>query len=205
MCQYIKNNQRLALQGFQFLEFEEVDLVESEASEQVEPNGVFEIEEIEKENSVLDGHAKPEINDKVKERLPLRQIEGGVSGLSNFGSNVFQYRQFSPQQLEELLKKTITGQNIIKRGSIGPLSIDSQRELVHIIVEYHCSVGLQAKEDILRWYSECIVALFKHEKTVSTIINQYSGERLRPLTLATGFFFSKKKYFSNVFKSCSEL
>lgn len=159
-----KSNETLVSQGFQFIAFEEVEV--SEASEQIGFESDLECEELQQEKPTIVNPTQP--GKKIETKFCSQSDQ--IAGPSNFGSNIVQYRHFSPQQLEHLLGKTVTGQNILKRGAIGPLSVDSQRELVHIIVEYHCSVGIQAKEDTLRWYSECIVALFKHEKTVSILV-----------------------------------
>lgn len=161
-------NEILVSQGFQFIAFEEVEV--SETSEQVGFESDLECEEFPQKKPAIVNPTQPGKKVETKFGLPLDEIANRGASPPNFGSNIVQYRHFCPQQLEHLLSKTVTGQNILKRGATGPLSVDSQRELVHIIVEYHCSVGIQAKEDTLRWYSECIVALFKHEKTVSVLV-----------------------------------
>ncbi|XP_062539032.1 uncharacterized protein LOC134207329 [Armigeres subalbatus] len=83
-----------------------------------------------------------------------------------------QHQYFSPQHLEELLKQTIIGQNLIKRASVGPLSADSQRELTQIIIDHHCNAGKRGREEYLSDYAKSIVALFKHEKIVEEEIQE---------------------------------
>lgn len=75
-------------------------------------------------------------------------------------------QRFSVQILVELLNRTITGKEILKRGARGPLSNESQRELVGIIADYHNSLGIAVKEEVLRDYSEAIITQFKHETLV---------------------------------------
>lgn len=129
------------------LGFEEIELIETSSAELEED---LKCEEFEQENNSFQAQRKADRDLEVEIRSPLKKIENYKPGPSNTGCNVIQYRHFSPQQLENLLNKTVTGQNILKRGAAGPLSVDSQRELVQIIVEYHFDVGIQAKEEALR-------------------------------------------------------
>lgn len=99
------------------------------------------------------------------ERHPLKEV-WNAPGTSS-AAVAAQSKYFTPQRLEALLSSTLTGQDIRKRGASGPLSTDSQRELVQILTEHHCNAGKRAKEECLAEYAECIVALFKYEKAVS--------------------------------------
>lgn len=78
--------------------------------------------------------------------------------------------KFSVKTLVELLQSTVAGKEILKRGQQRPLSNESQRELVAIVAEYHNTLGLAVKEEVLRDYGEAIVAQFRHESLVSTIL-----------------------------------
>ncbi|XP_062565876.1 uncharacterized protein LOC134228112 [Armigeres subalbatus] len=85
-------------------------------------------------------------------------------------------QRFSVDILVQILNKTVTGKDILKRGDRGPLSNESQRELVAIIADYHNTLGIAIKEEILRDYGEAIVARFRQE-TLDTYFIPRSGRR----------------------------
>ncbi|XP_062537735.1 uncharacterized protein LOC134206071 [Armigeres subalbatus] len=70
---------------------------------------------------------------------------------------------FSPATLTRLLDTTVTGKQILQRGSLGLLSKDSQKELVAIVADYHCQRGAETNERVLEEYVNSITALFKGE------------------------------------------
>lgn len=86
-----------------------------------------------------------------------------IPGPSNFG----------PNALVSLLGKTVVGKQILERSNLGPLSKNSQRELVNIIAEYHCELGLPTTKELLRQYADAIVIQFKYESKVSFRLRFY--------------------------------
>ncbi|XP_062715110.1 uncharacterized protein LOC109622138 [Aedes albopictus] len=108
-------------------------------------------------------------------RHPLKEV-WNAPGTSS-AAVAAQSKYFTPERLEALLSSTLTGQDIRKRGASGPLSTDSQRELVQILTEHHCNAGKRAKEECLAEYAECIVALFKYEKAETYYIPRAGGRK----------------------------
>ncbi|XP_065091347.1 uncharacterized protein LOC135712311 [Ochlerotatus camptorhynchus] len=94
-------------------------------------------------------------------------IANGKKTASEFSVIECSNHHFTPSILSGLLDSTITGKQIIERGNLGPLTTESQRELVSIIADYHYQKGLQASERILDEYATSITALFKSESKVN--------------------------------------
>lgn len=78
-------------------------------------------------------------------------------------------KHFSPKTLSRLLGSTVTGKHLLERGVLGPLSKDSQKELVAIIADYHCQKGAETTERVIEEYVDSIKALFKSEHKVILI------------------------------------
>ncbi|XP_065081993.1 uncharacterized protein LOC135704454 [Ochlerotatus camptorhynchus] len=88
-------------------------------------------------------------------------------------------KHFSPTTLSRLLESTVTGKHLLERGARGPLSKDSQKELVAIIADYHCQRGAETTECILGEYVHSITALFKGESKDTYFIAQ-GGSKKNP-------------------------
>lgn len=72
-------------------------------------------------------------------------------------------KHFTPTTLSRLLESTVTGKLILERAAQGPLSKDSQKDLVAIIADYHCSRGAETTESILGEYVNSVTSFFKGE------------------------------------------
>lgn len=68
--------------------------------------------------------------------------------------------------MESLLKTTTVGRKLLENASLGPLSKDSQNELVTIIANRHLELKFPTKKDVLKQYAEAVTDLFKHETKV---------------------------------------
>ncbi|XP_021711615.1 uncharacterized protein LOC5566000 [Aedes aegypti] len=82
----------------------------------------------------------------------------------------------SARVLESLLKTTIVGRKLLENASLGPLSKDSQNELVTIIANRHLELKFPTKKDVLKQYAEAVTDLFKHE-TKETYFIARNGTR----------------------------
>ncbi|EDS32738.1 conserved hypothetical protein [Culex quinquefasciatus] len=102
-------------------------------------------------------------------------FQPGNHGNTNIPFTVFEVQPsvsgsgalFGPSALEELLKQTETGKQLIKRAARAPFTKESQRELVDIIAEHHNSQGSKATEENLEQYASAVALLFdKEEKDI---------------------------------------
>ncbi|XP_058448853.1 uncharacterized protein LOC131428827 [Malaya genurostris] len=71
--------------------------------------------------------------------------------------------EFSPDFLTTLLNRTLTGQKILQRAKLAPLSNTSQNELCNIVAEYHLNLGRVTTEHFLNVYAEAIICLLDYE------------------------------------------
>ncbi|EAT34309.1 AAEL013428-PA [Aedes aegypti] len=125
-------------------------------------------------------HRKTTTSDDLPSSLPgtSRAAAAGVRFFSP-ASTGKENRNFTPDVLVQLLEQTIVGRQLIERAASGPLSSESQRELVDIIAEYHCASGIKATEYVLREYAESITTVFKDE-TQDTYLVIRGGTKRNP-------------------------
>ncbi|XP_058821059.1 uncharacterized protein LOC131683247 isoform X1 [Topomyia yanbarensis] len=108
---------------------------------------------------------------------------------------------FGPNKLRSLLEGTVTGKELINRAHQGPLSNQSQAELISILSEYHISTKGKVTEEILKIYTLAITLLFKHEKKVCYCFDYTTQpeSNAKRFTLITGLF-----QYTLLASSCSE-
>lgn len=105
---------------------------------------------------------------------------GPVPGLSDFNQSV----------LVNLLQRTVVGNQLLERSVRGALSNNSQRELVNIIAEHHCELGLPTTKEILQRYAEAITIQFKYETQVCKILKLRIVLDNTPLTVTVSLEWS---------------
>ncbi|XP_058466276.1 uncharacterized protein LOC131439369 [Malaya genurostris] len=72
-------------------------------------------------------------------------------------------RSLLESQKTTLLNRTLTGQKILQRAKLTPLSNTSQNELCNIVAEYHLNLGRVTTEHFLNVYAEAIICLLDYE------------------------------------------
>ncbi|XP_058822709.1 uncharacterized protein LOC131684134 isoform X2 [Topomyia yanbarensis] len=90
----------------------------------------------------------------------------------------FQF-EFSPDYLTTLLDRTLTGQKILQRAKLAPLSEASQNELSAVIAEHHLNAGRVTTEHSLNVYAEAIICLLIHEKKEDYFVPR-KGDKKNP-------------------------
>lgn len=73
---------------------------------------------------------------------------------------------FTPKVLEQLLRVSEGGKEILQYGATGELSDDKQQELCTIIAKHHLSTRSKLLTDDLRKYTLAVTSLFKFEREV---------------------------------------
>ncbi|KXJ71642.1 hypothetical protein RP20_CCG020066 [Aedes albopictus] len=131
------------------LAFEEVNIDEEWAD--LKPDLDVEINDCQQSSSVVSRTIEPNIS------TAFECSDGSGTG----GGSVPQY--FSASNLAELLQSSSVGRQILKRGSLGPLSKESRNELVGIIIDRHYEMRLPTIEEVLRQYAQAITGLFREE------------------------------------------
>ncbi|XP_055525318.1 uncharacterized protein LOC129718515 [Wyeomyia smithii] len=74
------------------------------------------------------------------------------------------FQGFTPYKLLEILKRTQTGKDILRRAKHTELSEASQLKLAEIVAKHHISLGKKTTAEDLEKYSLAIVTLFKLER-----------------------------------------
>ncbi|XP_058821061.1 uncharacterized protein LOC131683247 isoform X2 [Topomyia yanbarensis] len=112
---------------------------------------------------------------------------------------------FGPNKLRSLLEGTVTGKELINRAHQGPLSNQSQAELISILSEYHISTKGKVTEEILKIYTLAITLLFKHEKKEIYFTPRGNGKRNPGGKLYNGIVNTRQKFAKRKLKEKEHL